>query len=64
MTVFPELNGILTAAMNQSDTKAKIQELADRLPDNQKSPADADLPTGIDKSISALLPCGRGDALK
>jgi hypothetical protein len=56
MTVFPELNGIVTAAMNQSDTKANIQELADSLPDNQKSPADADLPTGIDKSISALLP--------
>lgn len=53
---FPELAGIVTAAMNQAEMKAKIYELADSLPDDQKSPSDVDLPTGIDKSISAMLP--------
>jgi hypothetical protein len=53
---FPELNDVVTSSMNQGDVKAKIQELADSLPDAQKSPADAELPTGIDKSISAMLP--------
>ncbi|MGA2532722.1 MAG: ATP-dependent endonuclease [Candidatus Aminicenantales bacterium] len=53
---FPELNDVVTPAMNQGDMKAKIQELADSLPDDQKSLADVDLPTGIDKSISAMLP--------
>jgi AAA ATPase domain/Overcoming lysogenization defect protein-like, TOPRIM domain len=56
IVVFPELRNAATAAMNQSEMKAKIQELADSLPDDQKSPADVDLPTGIDKSISAMLP--------
>lgn len=54
--VFPELIDIVTAEMNQGDMKAKIQELADKLPDTQKIISDVDLPTGIDKSISALLP--------
>ncbi len=54
--VFPELNDVVTAAMNQGEIKDKIQALADSLPDNQKSPADVDLPTGIDKSVSAMLP--------
>lgn len=53
---FPELNGVATSSMNQGDMKAKIQELADSLPDGQKSPADVELPTGIDKSISPMLP--------
>ena len=53
---FPELIGIATITMNQGEMKAKIQDLADSLPDTQKSLADVDLPTGIDKSISAMLP--------
>jgi predicted ATP-dependent endonuclease of OLD family len=53
---FPELNGKITPAMNQGDMKAKIQELADSLPDEQKCLSDVDLPTGIDRSISAMLP--------
>ena len=53
---FPELKDIATATMNQGDMQAKIQELADSLPDGQKSPADVELPTGFDKSISAMLP--------
>ncbi len=54
--VFPELNDVVTPTMNQGDIKAKIQELADSLPDGQKSLADVDIPTGIDKSITAMLP--------
>ena len=46
--MFPELKEIITVTMNQSDVKTKIQELADRLPDDKKVLADADLPTGID----------------
>ncbi len=53
---FPELNGKIAPAMNQGDMKAKIQELADSLPDEQKCLSDVDLPTGIDRSISAMLP--------
>lgn len=53
---YPELSGIVTVSMNQGDIKAKIQEFADSLPDDQKTLADADLPTGIDKSISGMVP--------
>jgi hypothetical protein len=53
---FPELNDVVTPTMNQGEIKARIQELADSLPDDQKAPADVDLPTGIDRSISAMLP--------
>lgn len=53
---FPELDGVVTATMNQGEMRAAIDQLADGLPDNQKTVADADLPTGIDKSISAMLP--------
>jgi putative ATP-dependent endonuclease of OLD family len=42
--------------MNQENIKQKIQELADSLPDNQKTSADQALPTGIDKSIMPMLP--------
>lgn len=53
---FPELNGLVDAAMNQDAVKQKIQELADSLPDDQKNAADQALPTGIDKSIEPMLP--------
>jgi energy-coupling factor transporter ATP-binding protein EcfA2 len=53
---FPELDGIVDATMNQDNIKQKIQELADSLPDNQKTSADQALPTGIDKSIMPMLP--------
>lgn len=55
-TTFPELNGIVNHTMNQDVMKQKIQELADSLPDDQKTPFDQVLPTGIDKSISPMLP--------
>lgn len=53
---FPELRGNITTTMNQGEMKAKILELADSLPDEQKKMSDVELPTGIDKSISPLLP--------
>ncbi len=53
---FPELNGIVDTTMNQDAVKQKIQELADSLPDDQKTAADQPLPTGIDKSIDPMLP--------
>jgi hypothetical protein len=53
---FPELNGFVETTMNQDAVKQKIQELADSLPDNEKTPADQALPTGIDKSIEPMLP--------
>lgn len=53
---FPELDGVVDAAMNQGAVKQKIQELADSLPDDQKTAADQPLPTGIDKSIEPMLP--------
>jgi putative ATP-dependent endonuclease of the OLD family len=53
---FPELNGVVDTTMNQDAVKQKIQELADSLPDDQKTAADQPLPTGIDKSIVPMLP--------
>lgn len=53
---FPELNGVVDTTMNQDAVKQKIQELADSLPDHQKTAADQPLPTGIDKSIEPMLP--------
>jgi energy-coupling factor transporter ATP-binding protein EcfA2 len=53
---FPELDGVVDPSMNQDIVKQKIQELADSLPDDQKSPIDLPLPTGIDRSITAMLP--------
>lgn len=53
---FPELNGVVDTTMNQDDVKQKIQELADLLPDDQKTATDQPLPTGIDKSIEPMLP--------
>jgi len=53
---FPELGGVVDTTMNQDAVKGKIQELADSLPDDQKTTADQPLPTGIDKSIEPMLP--------
>lgn len=53
---FPELNGVVDTGMNQDAVKQKIQDLADSLPDDQKTAADQPLPTGIDKSIVPMLP--------
>ena len=55
-TVFPELSGRLTTTMNQGDVQQQIDTLADSVPDSEKAWVDSPLPTGIDKSISAMLP--------
>lgn len=53
---FPELRDVVDTTMNQDAVKQKIQELADSLPEDQKTAADQPLPTGIDKSIEPMLP--------
>ncbi|GBE29127.1 hypothetical protein BMS3Bbin04_00137 [bacterium BMS3Bbin04] len=54
--VFPELAQVVDTTMNQDTVNLKIQEFADSLPDDQKTATDQPLPTGIDKSISPMLP--------
>lgn len=56
LQAFPELDGTIDVTMNQDAVKQKIQELADSLPDAEKTAADQPLPTGIDKSIEPMLP--------
>jgi putative ATP-dependent endonuclease of the OLD family len=53
---FPELDRQLDGLTTQADFKAAIDKLATSLPPEQKISADADLPTGIDKSVMPLLP--------
>lgn len=53
---FPELNGIVDTTMNQAAVRQKIQEIADSLPDEQKTAADQRLTPGIDKNIEQMLP--------
>ncbi len=53
---FPELKDVVDTSMNQEAMKQKIQELADSLPDDQKTATDQPLPTGIDRSIEPMLP--------
>ncbi|MDF1526483.1 MAG: AAA family ATPase [bacterium] len=53
---FPELDDMVDTNMNQDAMRQKILELADSLPDEQKSTVDLPLPTGIDKSIIPMLP--------
>jgi len=53
---FPELKGKVTAAMNQAQMLQAIQELINEMPDEELTEEDRLLPTGIDKSIYAILP--------
>lgn len=53
---FPELTGVTDVTMDQEAVKQKIRAFADSLPDVQKKSTDQALPTGIDKSIVAMLP--------
>lgn len=53
---FPELEGVIDPNMNQDMMRQTILDLAERLPDERKTSVDLALPTGIDKSISPLLP--------
>jgi predicted ATP-dependent endonuclease of OLD family len=56
LSVFPELEGKINQSSNQVVIKSKIQELAESLPDELKQYSDLPLPTGIDKSITNMLP--------
>jgi hypothetical protein len=51
---FPELDGVVDTTMNQDAMKQKIQELADSMPDDQKTAPDQALPTGIDTPIEPM----------
>lgn len=53
---YPELGGVVDTTMNQDAIRQTIQELADLMPDEQKFACDQPLPTGIDRSISPMLP--------
>ena len=54
--VFPELEEQVTNTSNQGQVRELISELAASLPDNVKETREREIPTGIDKSIDALLP--------
>lgn len=56
LAVFPELDGQVTTAMNQAEMRREIENLAERLPNDEKSYVDADLPSGIPQSVTAMLP--------
>lgn len=53
---FPELVEKAKASTSAADYRSLIDELADSLPIESKDTVEADLPTGIDKSIAPLLP--------
>ena len=53
---YPELQDSVTPQMNQGQVKALIKQLIDQLPEGDLKEKDTELPTGIDRSISALLP--------
>jgi len=53
---FPELAGKVTASTGKGEVESAIWGVADALPETHKTPGEADLPTGIDKSITAMLP--------
>ena len=53
---YPDLKDKMTVKTNQTQVKGLIQELALSLPLDQKELSDVPLPTGIDKSVSNLMP--------
>lgn len=53
---FPELEDEVTSTMNQTAMRENIDELANRWPEDQSRLVEKPLPTGIDSSITALLP--------
>ncbi|MFJ6510236.1 ATP-dependent nuclease [Streptomyces sp. NPDC091406] len=53
---FPELRETLPPKPTQKDVKEAIAALADSLHESQRTRGDVDLPTGMEKSIQALLP--------
>ncbi|MCX4508593.1 ATP-dependent nuclease [Streptomyces griseus] len=53
---FPELRDILPPKPTQKDVKEAVAALADSLHESERTKGDVDLPTGMEKSIQALLP--------
>jgi hypothetical protein len=53
---FPELSRQLTGSLTQGEAKEAIQKLANSLPDSAKETQFIALPTGLDKSITPMLP--------
>lgn len=56
LDIFPEINGKIDTKSTQKQVKDAIRSVINSLPDEQLRVADCPLPTGLDKSISALLP--------
>ncbi len=56
LVTFPELRDKVTNSTNQTVAKDLIKALAEGLPASEKSMQDAALDTGIDESISGLIP--------
>lgn len=54
--IFPELQDKVDGMSTQKDFKELITELIKQLPEEQMEFAEVPLPTGIDKSIHAILP--------
>ena len=53
---FPELDGKIEASATQADVKEEIEKLAFGLPVEEKESRLVPLPTGLDKSITPMLP--------
>jgi putative ATP-dependent endonuclease of the OLD family len=53
---YPSLAGIPLSELSQKRVKEEVARLVDSLPEAEKELADTPLPTGVDKSIAALLP--------
>ena len=56
IAAFPELKNDMTNSTNQTAAKELIRVVAEGLPESEKSMQDAVLDTGIDESISGLIP--------
>lgn len=56
MAIFPELEGRISAASNQSAVRQAIKECGDALPADQKETRLLPIPTGDSFSLTALLP--------
>lgn len=55
-SIFPELKDRVDSKTNQKDLRELIGQLADQLPDKQKTDEERDLPSGLDNTIRPLLP--------
>ncbi|MEU5401085.1 AAA family ATPase [Streptomyces sp. NPDC005963] len=54
--VFPQLREVLSQKTTQKEVKEAVARLASDLPPSERVKGDVELPTGMDRSIQALLP--------